>query len=82
MTSYFYVRRCKHKNGSSAYARVHAATNKGTLCGCVDIDDGRWFAYYQKPECGVTCPDCRREIKRQEQKTKNLRPSNDRNALP
>lgn len=65
MSSFFYARRCRYKHGSETYSTVHAATNKGLLCGRGDIDDGRWYIDYNPPGHGVTCPDCKREIKMQ-----------------
>lgn len=65
MSGVFYARRCKYKHGNELHSTVHAATNKGLLCGRGDIDDGRWYIDYESPEHGVTCPDCSREIKKQ-----------------
>ncbi len=59
-----YVRRCKRKSGEETYLRVHAANFQKTLCGH-DIDDGMWSIENEYPVNGVTCPDCRREIKKQ-----------------
>ena len=59
-----FVRRCKSKSGEETHARVHAANFTSTLCGH-DIDDGMWSIENEYPENGVTCPACKREIKKQ-----------------
>lgn len=64
MNSFFYVRRLRYKHGSETYAMAHAANNRGILCGRGDIDDGHWYIDFSPPEHGVTCPDCKREMKK------------------
>jgi len=59
-----YVRYCKSKTNDETHARVHVASMSKTFCG-KDIDTGRWWIEHERPAGGVTCPECRREIKKQ-----------------
>ncbi len=66
---YDYARRCRRASGSETYARVHAVEDMRLLCG-PEVDEGWWyepclFEGDWDPD-RVTCPKCRRELRRRE----------------